>query len=329
MQRLLKVALALLIAATMVGVAGFIASAQEAGNDATANTLRVSPLRTDLTVDPGETGVVKVTITNPSDQPVSVRVIQNDFVAEDEDGTPAIILDETEYAPSRSLKRFMTPIENLTLGPNEAQVVEVELVVPSNAEAGGYFGAIRFAPTSPDGGGQVNLSPSVASLILLTVSGDAPERLNLTQFEVRRENRARSFFVNTEGVVAAIRFENEGKLQAGPFGKISITKGDEIVHEVDFNDKAQRDMVLPDSARRWFVPIDGIEGFGRYTMSATFTYGTNNQTIEVSETFWVIPMTILVIAGAAILLLIGVVVAIILNVRRRKARGPRSFGSRR
>lgn len=328
LQNFFKVGLAISVVATLALAGIATTSAQVSEETETANTMRVSPVRTDVTVDPGEQKIIPITITNPTSQRVSVRVIQNDFVAEDERGTPAVILDETEYAPSHSLKRFLTPIENLILEPGETRVVEVEVIVPENAEPGGYFGAIRFAPTSPDDGGQVNLSASVAPIILLTVSGDAPEKLNLTDFAIQQDGRSKNFFVDGEGLQATVRFKNEGKVQAGPFGRVSVMKGDEVVYEADFNEKTQRDMVLPGSARRWEIPLANTEGFGRYTVSATFTYGSSNQTVETSEMFWVVPVTILVAAGVALLLVVAAIVGFVVS-RRRKARKQRSFGSRR
>lgn len=295
----------------------------------TANTLKISPLRTDVTADPGETKTVKVLITNLYDKPISVRVIQNDFVADDEDGTPAIILEEDEYAPSHSLKRFMTPIEDVTLEAGEARAINVELVIPDDAEPGGYFGAVRFAPTDPDTGGQVNVSASVASLILLRVNGDAPEKLDLTDFAVWQDDRKKTFFVNGNDIELMARFENKGAVQAGPFGKISVQKGDDVVYEADFNTEQPRDVILPDSARRWRVPLDQTASFGHYTVSATFTYGTSNQTIEVSQSFWVIPRNVIIAAAVGLLVLIAAIVGGVFYFRRRNDSVNRSFGARR
>lgn len=316
------------VAVTIGLVHGVAAQSTNSQQNGTANTIKVSPVRSDVAVNPGETKIVKVTVTNPTTVEVMVRPIQNDFVAGDEDGTPAIILEETEYAESHSLKRFLTPLENITLGPGESKAIDVEINVPADAEAGGYFGAIRFAPTSPDAGGQVNLSASVASLVLLTVTGDAPEKLDLTEFAVQQDGRSKTFFASDTGIAATVRFENKGKVQAGPFGKVSVTRGDEIVYETDFNNKTQRDMVLPDSARRWNIPLEGIDGFGHYTVSATFTYGSKNQTIEVTESFWVIPKGMIIGAIVALLVIVGAIVGFILYRRRNRDRG-RSFGGRR
>ena len=248
----------LLVAVSLVGVAITTTSfAQTDGDATTANSLKVSPLRTDISADPGETKVVKITIGNP-------------------------------------------------------------IVVPENAEAGGYFGAVRFMPTSPDEGGQVNLSASVASLILLTVNGDAPEKLTLTDFTVQQQGRSATFFTTGDNMSISIRFKNEGNLQAGPFGNISVTKGGEVLYQTEFNNSDPRGMVLPDSARRWSESIENISGFGKYTVSAVFTYGSNNQTIEVTKSFWVIPLPIIISAIAILILIIGAIIGLVLYRRRRK-----------
>lgn len=300
--------------------------AQTASTD-TANALRVSPLRTDVTADPGETTIVKVTVTNPTAGEVRVSPVQNDFVAEDESGNAALILEENEYAPNHSLKRLLQPIEAVNIPAGESRVIEAVIQVPANAEPGGYFGAVRFAPTDPDTGGQVNMSTSVASLILLRVSGDAPERLNLTDFDVQQDGVSKTFFTSSSSLSVLTRFINEGDVQLAPIGKISITKGDSVVHEIDFNDKEQRDMVLPDSARRWSTPIAAVDGFGKYTLNGTFTYGQSNQTIEVTKSFWVIPLGMLIAAGVALVVLVVAVVALILT--RRNRGGGIKLGSRR
>ena len=321
-KQLLKGAAGVVLSAALALALVQASSFAQSDGGAAANTLKISPVRTDVSADPGESKIVKVTVTNPSEQTVAVRVIQNDFTAGDEDGTPAIILDENEYAKSHSLKRFMTPVPNITLEAKEARTVDVELKVPADAEPGGYFGVVRFAPADPDEGGQVNVSASVASLVLLTVNGDAPEKLDLTEFVVQQNGRNKTFFTTGENMTVTARFENTGNVQAGPFGKVSLLKGDKVVYEDDFNNKEQRDMVLPSSARRWNIPIEQVGGLGKYTVSATFTYGAQNKTIEVSESFWVIPRNAIIAGAVGIIVIIGAIVGGIFYFRRRR----NSFG---
>lgn len=332
-QTIAGVVAALLVTAVVsVYLFSAIAQAEDVKTNPAANTLRVSPVRSDVEVMPGETGTVPVTVSNLTNATVFVHPSSNDFVATDESGTPGLILNENEYAPSHSLKRFMGPLADISIPAGQAKTVNVVITVPKDARPGGYFGAIRFAPTDPDGGGQVNMSASVASLILLTVPGDVKERIELTNFDILQSGVANSNFRDGDNLAASFRFKNDGDIQIGPFGKLTVKKGDTVVFESDFNTKQPREVILPDSARRWNIPLDGIDGFGHYTVLATFTYGKTNQTIEVTKAFWVVPWFVIIIAGVLVLLLIGAIVATIFLIRRRKHRPKRKkmgFGTSR
>lgn len=288
--------------------------------NSSTNVLKVSPVRTDIQIAPGETKTVRTVVTNLTNTAITVRPIENDFISGDENGTPALILDADKYAPTHSLKKFMTPLEDVTIPAREAQAVEVVITVPAGTQAGGYFGAVRFAPTNPEGDAQVNLSASVASLILMTVPGETVEKVDLSDFSIKQDGTAGSFFQKSENLSASVRFENKGNLQAGPFGKVSVKQGDKIVYEADFNDKDPKDMILPDSARKWDIPLKNIGGFGNYTVSATFTYGTQNQTIEVTRSFWVVPLGVIIAVIVGILVLIALIVGIWLFLRSYKKR---------
>lgn len=307
-----------LLVTTLVSMSVFAVD----GGSSTANTLKISPTRTDVSADPGETKVVKITVTNPSANDVKVKLIENDFKAGDEEGSPAIILDENKFAPSHSLKKFLKPLDSIDLAGKQSKTVELIIEVPKDAEAGGYFGALRFAPTSPDGGGQVNMSPSVASLVLLTVRGDTPEKLDLTNFEVQQNKKTGSWFTNSDNISLFLRFKNEGNVQLSPVGKISVKKGDKLIYDTDFNSSSQKDMILPDSGRRWQVPLKNINGFGKYTVIGTFTYGSKNKSLEVTSEFWIIPISVIASSAVGLVVVVGVIVYL---VSRRRGKANVSF----
>src|SRR6187551_2986905 len=119
-------------------------TAPKTSTNNSTNTLKLSPLRTELTLSPGTSGKVSMFVTNLTKTPVLLKPIENDFVAGDEKGTPSIILDENSYAPSHSLKRFMVSLPTVTVPANETKEVDLQIKVPKTAQAGGYFGAVRF-----------------------------------------------------------------------------------------------------------------------------------------------------------------------------------------
>lgn len=296
----------------------------------TANTIKVSPVRNDIVINAGESKEVPITITNLTSDPITVQVSQNDFVAGDERGTPALILDENKYAKTHSLKRFMEPLPNITIPGNGAKTIKAKINVPSSAQAGGYFGAVRLSPASPDSGGQVNMAPSVATLILLTVPGDMVEKLDLTNFGIQQKGKpSNGFFLTPDDLQATVRFESDGNVQLGPFGKLSVLQGDDVVYEADFNEKAPRDMILPNSARQWEVPLKNVGSFGHYTVKATFTYGQTNQTVEVEKSFWVVPMWAIIAAGVFLIVLAVVIFLVVRRIRNRPHLSSRHYGYRR
>ena len=331
----LFVALAIVLSVAVALLTSSHSFAQTTTNNS-LNTLKVSPVRSDIEILPGQTKTVQVTVTNLTNADILVTPIENDFISGDENGTPALILDADKFAPTHSLKRFMAPLTNVTIPANKARVVNVVITVPKTAQAGGYFGAVRFAPTSADGSAQVNLTGSVASLILLSVPGDTVEKLNLTDFTIQQNGKSNAFFTTSENMDATFRFENKGSVQLGPIGKISVKKWNTVVSQQDFNTQTPRDLILPDGARRWTVPLDKIDGFGRYTVLATLTYGKKNETVEVIRSFWVIPVAYMIAAGVALLLLVGLVIFIVWLIRRRlnrrshsRSRGGLSVNGRR
>jgi len=288
------------------------------------NTLKISPVRTDVTIQPGESKKVQVIVTNLTDTAVFVKPIENDFVAGDEKGTPSIILDENSYAPTHSLKRFMLPLKNVTVPAKGSQTVDVTITVPQSAQAGGYFGAIRFAPTSPDGSKNVNINASVASLILMTVPGDLVEQLALTNFDIQQNGGSASNFRTPDNLEVLLRFRNAGNVQVAPFGQINVLKGEKVVYKTAFNGSDPKDTVLPDSARRWNVPLKNLGKFGKYTVVGNFTYGTSNKSIEIKKTIWIIPTMYIFGAIGGLILLILIIVFVIWFLKSYKKRILRS-----
>lgn len=284
-----------------------------------ANSIKISPLRSDLALDPGTSGTVKVNVTNITANPIVLKAIENDFVAGDEKGTPSLILDQNSYAPSHSLKRFMAPIANLTIAAGATQEAVVTINVPKKAQAGGYYGALRFAPAG-SGNQPLALSSGIASIILLKVTGPTVERLTLTNFDIQQNGGTASNFRTPDNLGLFIRFKNEGNLHEAPFGQINVQKGKKVVYSYDFNKEDPKQTVLPDSARRWQVPIKNLGKFGKYTVSATFGYGSKGDTINIQKTVWIVPTMVIMGIVIAIVVIAAIVLGVWMFMRSYKRR---------
>jgi len=289
------------------------------------SSLRVSPVKSELSAKPGESKKVTIYVQNVSPNTVTLKPVSNDFIADNsENGSPSIIFDDNEYAPTHSLKRFMQPLPNITVGPNERKSVEVTINIPHNAQAGGYYGAVRFAPVLPDGTTSVSVEGSVASLILLRVEGNIVENLTLKQFAVLQKGKEVNRLSSPKDVEVLVRLENKGNVHVAPFGEVFVQKGDKIIHKAKFNDTKPAGTILPDSVRKWTVPADKLGSFGKYKITAVIGYGTSNKTINVEKTIWVIPSIMIFAAIVGVIILIAIIVAIVMALRAYKRRILRS-----
>lgn len=290
------------------------AFAQETSGNSTqntavgANSLRISPVRSDVTVDPGSSKTITLYVQNLSLNPAKVRAVVSDFEAsKDESGEPLVLLDD-EYAKSHSLKRMASvqPSE-LTLPANARMPVELTITVPKNARAGGYFGVVRFlsAGTSSQDQNGVAISANVASIVLLTVTGDLKEKMSLASMDVRQNGKVGGFFTTNKNLKAVIRFNNEGNVQLAPFGKVQLkNRSGKVIEEYEINNTDPRGTVLPESIRRFEVDLHKVGSFGKYTLEGNFGYGSKGELLTQKVSFWVVPVPLMVGAGVGLVAIV-------------------------
>lgn len=292
-----------------------IASASAATNSTSGNGMRVAPVRTELIMQPDSTKVVSVFVTNVTSAPATYKILRNDFVSsEDEAGSPALLLNG-EINDQHGLKKYMTSVDEVTVAPGKQQEVKVTIAIPKGTPGGGYYGAIRFAQTSPGGKGNLSLSGSVASLVLVRVPGDVVEKLSLVSFDARtKNNEPKAVFTSGKDIQAVVRFRNEGNVQEQPFGKVVLKKGSKILGTYEINSGNQPGNVLPENnhVRRFSVDLKNVGSFGRYTLEGNFGYGTAGQLLSAKTTFYVIPVWAIIIG----LLIIAFVLFLIFGLPR-------------
>lgn len=298
---------------TVVGVLGFGTHVVMAQNNSSGgNGFRVSPVRSEYTIDKGKSETLTVTVENPTDANVSAKAIVNDFVASDqENGEPRLILDDSAPAPRNSFKKLVGPLPDLQLGPRQKKDIKVNIVVPDNANVGGYYGAIRFLPVNGTGQGNVGLTASVGTIVLVRVPGDLTEKLDLVQLSAAQGDQAKSFLTGGD-VNVVTRLKNVGDIHVQPFGKVQIKNMfGKVVKEFELNNSDPRANVLPDSIRRFndAVPKPGRGWFGRYTITANIGYSQGSgDLITASSTFWYLPMWFLIVLLVLVIAIVGGIV---------------------
>lgn len=289
----------------MVGAGAAVVSAQGNASQGSGNGFRISPVRSEVTIEKGASSTVSITVENPTDFQTVAKPIVNDFIASDkENGEPRLILDDNAQLPKNDFKKLVQPISDLTLGPKEKKDITVRLSVPSNASAGGYYGAIRFIPSVINNNGNVSLTASVGTLVLVTVPGDLKQQLNLLQIGASQGGKFKSFITKGD-VTVSTRLKNSGDIHVQPFGKVQVkdTFG-KVVKEFEIN--TAKANVLPDSIRRYDDSIGKPKGgIGRYTIVANLGYAQGSgDLITAKAVFWYVPAWAIIVL---LLLVAGVI----------------------
>lgn len=302
------------LVALISGLAAMLAIILLAGWPAAAaqtpsgNGLRISPVRESLTINQGKSKTIQLDVENVTSSTTTLETIVNDFTASGENGTPDIIVSRNASAATHSLKQFVQPVPNFELKPGQQKEVNVTIKVPEGTAGGGYYGVVRFLPVgSNDASKSVSVAASPGTLVLLKVPGDINESVRVASFDVRKNDDAGHFFTSSNGLSAVVRFENTGNIQEAPFGKILLKKGGKTLAQYEINNSTPPGNVLPQTIRRFSVPLDKVGSWGKYEVEGNFGYGTSGKLISVSYTFYVIPLALII---AAIVIIILIILAI-------------------
>ena len=242
----------------------------------------------------------------------------NDFVADGEDGTPKILIDEDAESSPYSLKDWVAPLSELLLQPRQIENLPVTINIPADAAPGGYFGVVRFTATPPDlEGTGVSLSASLGALILLRVNGDAKEAMTIEQFGIHNGSGKLGSLFESTPITFMQRLKNTGNVHQQPAGQVTIIDmfGKKVA-AVNVNLPPRN--ILPNSIRKFEQKLDSSvignkQLFGKYTAQLRVVYGANKDVITSETTFWVIPYKLI---GLAIIVLVGGFIALRIMIRR-------------
>ncbi|MDB5186199.1 MAG: hypothetical protein JWL85_722 [Candidatus Saccharibacteria bacterium] len=312
----------LIAAAGLVFVSTFVlgtVSAQNGGQSSSGNGFRISPVRSEYVIEKGRSEVLTLTLENPSDGTVTAQGVANDFVASDkEDGEPRLILDENAPAPKNSFKSLVGNIGQVTLKGKEKKEIPVTIRIPQNANAGGYYGAVRFIPVGGSSDtGNVGLTASVGTIVLIRVPGQLTERLDLVSLSASKNGEVKNFLTNGDASVL-VRLKNSGDIHLKPFGKIAVKNPlGKSVTEYELNKAAsdqERANILPGSTRKFDDKLPQLKIPGRYTIAVNVGYSQGSgDLITAKASFWYMPAWAIVIL---VILLVAIAAGIYYLVNR-------------
>lgn len=285
--------------------------------------IQIVPTRTEVTVGQGESRDITITLRNVTSSVIIAKGFVHDFEPDNETGEPQIIVDPT-IKTAFSLKDYVKNLADYELQPNETKDVTLSVNIPTDAAPGGYYGVIRYAAVpkeQADNAGEktVALTASVASLLLVQVPGDVTESIRVDKVVAELDGRESSFF--TKGPNKAnVYISNTGNSFVKPFGIVTVKKGTKEIYSYQLNSVGQRGNVLPKSSRVFKQDIQNTNSFGRYVITANVSYTDGGEVITISKSFWVIPLWVIIVAGAISLLIVILIIYISLRLRSRRHR---------
>ncbi len=287
----------------MVAVQAAPAIAQTSGSG-----LSISPTRTELNIKPGEAGTVTITLKNVTKGAVTAKALVNDFEADGDTGEPKLITDE-KVQSAASIRNFLLGLDDIPLAAGEQKDILIPVQIPSDAAPGAYYGVIRYqaVPKSEgeQGTGQVALTASVGSLVLIEVPGNITQKIQIESIKAYINDKSGSIFTKQPRQVG-IKIKNLGNSFAKPFGQVQIMNmSNKQVASYELNNTTPRGNILPGAERTFRDELKGVKAPGRYKIVANISYGSGGEIMTASSTFWYLPSWLLILLAVLLLGLVG------------------------
>jgi len=287
-----------------------------------AHAITLSPVRIEVSGDPGSVIQSKVKILNEGDEKATLYKSAEGFEGEGETGTPKL------NGSREGLPSWINTEDKIEIEAGAVEEIPVAIVVPSGTDGGGYYGALCWNENPPSlDTSDVSIGAKICSIVLVNVSGDVKEGGGILEYSLAKKTT----YYNALPVSFTYRFQNSGNALIKPDGEVVIRnilgmKAETLnANPVDGN-------VLPRGGIRkfevmWskgsdnFQDIESLKGFfntakyqwknfalGRFTAELNISFGFKEKTNESREvSFWVIPWQLLIILILAFLILILII----------------------
>ncbi len=260
-------------------------------------TFTIVPPTVAHTLDAGRNAEGTMKVINDSSTTLSFTATINDFVVNDNNGTPSLL------APNILSKKFGASSwiavypQNFTIPPHEKQLLNYYVQVPPNARPGGHYAAVVFTPSNSIGvnGTGASVETKAGSLFYISVNGLVNEYSIVSKFFANR-------FQEYGPVKIETSIKNRGDLHIKPIGTITIT--DLLGIKIETQNLAERN-IFPDTTRDYNNQFGQKIMIGRFKASLLASYGVkDNLPLMSTVYFWVFPWKLAVIITLAIIAMI-------------------------
>ncbi len=250
----------------------------------------VGPGKVDVILNPGESKVVNLVVTNRMGEEKVFTFEVEDIKAGTDSEQPVVLLGDSR-GPYTLKDYIHIPEMEFTLGHNQRATIPVTISLPPDAEPGGRYGSVLVSVVSKEGDldDENGSTPSsaivsrIGTLFFVTIPGSTDLEGKVVSFDTINQKH---IFTDSP-INFGITFENTGSVHLNPYGELHITNmfGSEVGFiEID------PWFTLPQSLRTREISWNRKPLLGRYTASVKINRGYDNIIDEASIAFWVIPI---------------------------------------
>lgn len=279
----------------------------------------VSPVKEEISLAPGTSKTVNITLMNGTQYPLTVTPSYEDIAAT----TQQSAVDEpVKLLGTQNSKNSLTgsieiPKKSFDLLSGKKVDVPVTITMSRDATPGGRYGSVVWTFKIASAGGStfptnVAVESRIASLFYVRVEGVTQEDGNLIAFGLFNNTKT----TKQPEVNAPIRFqlayENKGNVHLNPYGRLTVTgmlRKDEVLIIDPW-------AVLPSATRMREIDLLGSIMPGYYHAHLELNRGYKDIVDERDVAFWVMPTFMQWFVGLILLLLLTLLIRRSLKLSR-------------
>ena len=299
---------------------------QEIDPDAPPVLIQVSPVSNQVIIESGKTKEYSMTIKNAGSKDFSYHLYATPYSIADELYNAVDFSTET---PRTQIARWIKFYQDgklvdrpkFTIKSGETQLIKYVVETPADIPAGGQYAAIFAETETGDGVGEDSLpadtsgirtASRVGMVVYGRTNGETTELGEITDFNIQG-------FITDSNIVATAKVHNGGNtdFESSFTMKISSILGAELYN------KTSSYTILPETDRRVNLEWSETPFMGMFKVSFKVEVpGENGEKITREEEKLVVKFPILMII-LTILVLTGLIIGIIMYVRKRRERNAR------
>lgn len=264
--------------------------------------LSAIPTRLEITVKPNGVSTQIIKVRNESSQEKNVIVSVEDFIVNDDKGTPVIIPSTERDNRWTASSWIQVSPSSIKLKGGETKSLTLTVMPPINALPGGHYAMVIHSPDN-----QVSLLNSngasvqtkVGTLVYITIPGDIKENAVIKDFTAPKFSEFGP--IDFKSIV-----ENLSDIHVKPAGNITITNMIGLKSFVQYNKTGTN--IFPLKTREFTDQLSKKFLFGRYKAQLSAVYGTTGQVATAALVFWVIPWRLIILLTLGIAITVFVII---------------------